>query len=138
MQYDEFIEQVQARSRTTDRREAERLTEIVLSTLTEPLSREITNRLSSQLPKELKQLVEKHHTDPLQTMKQYGLEEFYNRVKSRLDVTYSEGVRMAQAVAGCSLRQSGKACWMRFGATCPTSIANCSAARDRAQNARPN
>jgi uncharacterized protein (DUF2267 family) len=101
MQYDEFINKVQERARLETRDEAVQLTEITLAALAEPLSREETNRLASQLPGELKRLLEKHHEEPLparQTMQSFHIEEYYNRVKGRLGVSYRQGVEQANAV----------------------------------------
>lgn len=98
MQYDEFIDRVQANAQFDDRQDAETLTAVTLATLAEPLSREATNLLASQLPKELKDLLTTHRAVPLQGMQSYTLEEFNNRVKSRLSVTYQQGAALVYAV----------------------------------------
>lgn len=98
MQYDEFLRQVQERAGLDSLDDARGLTETVLTTLAEPLSREVTNELAAQLPKELKTLLEEHHTDPVRAMARYSAEEFVNRVKGRLDVTYQQGAELANAV----------------------------------------
>jgi len=101
MQYDEFIERVQARAQLDSRQDVETLTAITLATLAEPLSREATNLLASQLPKALKDVLLTHRAVPdvhAQTMQTYSLEEFYNRIKSRLSVTFHQGAALAQAV----------------------------------------
>lgn len=101
MLYDEFINKVQDRAKLDAREDAEQLVAVTMTTLAEPLSREETNRLASQLPGELKQLLEKHHEEPIpakQTMQSFNIEEYYNRVKARLGVSYREGVEQTNAV----------------------------------------
>ena len=101
MQYDEFIIRVQQYANLDDRDDAIRLTRVFLATLAEPLSREETVGLGAQLPKELKDALTE--SKPLETALsdtfKYDLEEFYNRLKGRLDVPYSEAVRLAKAVS---------------------------------------
>ena len=101
MQYDEIISRVQKYANLNNREEAERLMRIFLATLGEPLSRAETQQLEAQLPKELKDAL--YESKPLETARsdinQYSVEEFYNRLKGRLDVSYQEGVRQAKAVA---------------------------------------
>ena len=98
MQYSEFIDQVQERAELSDRQDAETLTSIVLATLAEPLSREATMLVASQLPGELKELMITHRAVPHEGMQHYTLEEFHNRIKARLSVTFQQGVDAASAV----------------------------------------
>ena len=101
MQYDEFIKLVQERAKLDSREDAERLIGITMVTLAEPMSREETNRLASQLPVQIKRLLEGHHEEPIpakQTMRSFEIEEFYNRVKGRLGVSYQQGVDQVRAV----------------------------------------
>jgi uncharacterized protein (DUF2267 family) len=101
MQYDEFINRVQQYANIDNRAYAERMTRVFLATLGEPLSREETVGLAAQLPKELKDALTE--TQPLETALsdtfKIDLEEFYNRLKGRLDVPYAEAVRQAKAVS---------------------------------------
>src|SRR5215207_4047813 len=92
MQYDEFINRVQQYANIDNRAYAERMTRVFLATLGEPLSREETVGLAAQLPKELKGALTQ--TEPLETALsdtfKIDLEEFYNRLKGRLDIPYAE------------------------------------------------
>jgi uncharacterized protein (DUF2267 family) len=101
MEYEEFINRVQRYANLDNRAYAERMTRIFLATLAEPLSREETKGLAAQLPKELKDALTE--TAPLETALsepyKIDLEEFYNRLKGRLDVPYDEAVRQAKAVS---------------------------------------
>lgn len=101
MQYDEFISRVQEYANLDSPDDARRLTEVFLSALGEPLGATETTQLTSELPKELKAAVtaNKPRETAASDVFKYDLEEFYNRIKGRLDVPYHEGVRQAQAAA---------------------------------------
>jgi len=101
MQYDEFLKRVQERANLDSQEETEQLIEVVMTALAEPLSREETNRLASQLPAQVKNVLARNREEPIpakQTMRSFEPEEFYNRVKGRLSVSYQRGVEQSQAV----------------------------------------
>lgn len=101
MQYDDFVEKVRERANLETREQAEHLIEVAMVALAEPLGREETNRLGSQLPVELKRLLASNREEPIpakRTMQSFQVEEYYNRVKGRLDVSYRQGVEQANAV----------------------------------------
>ena len=101
MQYNEIVKRVQERANLDSQAEAGQLIEVIITALAEPLSREETNRLASQLPGELKTLLARNREEPIpakQTMQTFEVEEFYNRVKGRLGVSYQQGVEQVQAV----------------------------------------
>ena len=83
MQFDDFITRVQEQARLDTREESISLTRAVLETLGERLDRKVRNGLEAQLPNELKDflLARVEHSD------QYDLQEFYNRVGARADLT---------------------------------------------------
>jgi uncharacterized protein (DUF2267 family) len=96
MQFEEFIDQVQAQTRLT-RDESISITQAVLETLGERLDRKVRNGLEAQLPNELKDfLLARHeHTD------RYNLSEFYNRVGARADLKYQHAIERTRQV--CSV-----------------------------------
>ena len=96
MQFDDFITRVQEQARLNTREESIRITRAVLETLGERLDRKVRNGLEAQLPNELKDflLARVEHSD------QYDLQEFYNRVGARADLTAREATeRTKQVVA---------------------------------------
>ena len=96
MQFDDFITRVQEQARLDTREESIRITRAVLETLGERLDRKVRNGLEAQLPNELKDflLARVAHSD------QYDLQEFYNRVGGRADLTAREATeRTKQVVA---------------------------------------
>ncbi|HEU4745865.1 MAG TPA: DUF2267 domain-containing protein [Anaerolineales bacterium] len=96
MQFDDFITRVQEQARLDTREESIRITRAVLETLGERLDRKVRNGLEAQLPNELKDflLARVEHSD------QYDLQEFYNRVGARADLTAREATeRTKQVVA---------------------------------------
>ena len=96
MQFDDFITRVQEQARLDTREESIRITRVVLETLGERLDRKVRNGLEAQLPNELKDflLARVEHSD------QYDLQEFYNRVGARADLTAREATeRTKQVVA---------------------------------------
>lgn len=100
MQYETFLERVQQEANLDNRDDAEQLITVIFATLAEPLSRDETNRLASQLPSELKRLLNSRLEKPthFQTWESYNPEEFYNRVKGRLNISYQQGVQQVTAV----------------------------------------
>lgn len=94
MQFDRFITQVQELAGLNSRDDAITLTRAVLETLGERLNRKVRNGVEAQLPKELKEflLARVEHTD------QYDLDEFYNRVGARADLTYEDAAKRTKQV----------------------------------------
>ena len=94
MQFDDFITRVQEQARLDTREDSTAVTRAVLETLGERLDRKVRNGLEAQLPNELKEflLARKELTD------QYGLEEFYNRVRARADLTYIDAAECTRQV----------------------------------------
>ncbi|HET6594384.1 MAG TPA: DUF2267 domain-containing protein [Anaerolineales bacterium] len=84
MQFHDFLTRVQEQARLDTPDEAARLTRAVLETLGERLDRKVRNGLEAQLPNELKEfLLARAENSDL-----YDVEEFYNRVGARADLTY--------------------------------------------------
>ena len=101
MQQDEFLNKVQNYGDLDSTDEALRMTEIFLGTLGEWLYRTEVHNLAAQLPRELQGFLYRER-DPERVREQtehLPLEEFYNRIKARADVTYKEAARIAHAVA---------------------------------------
>jgi uncharacterized protein (DUF2267 family) len=101
MQYEEFVEKVRERANLETREEADHLIEVAFVALAEPLSREETNSLAAQLPAEIKRLLATNREEPIpakRTMQTFDVEEYYNRIKARLGVSYRQGVEQANAV----------------------------------------
>ena len=94
MQFDEFINRVQERTGLDTSEDAERLARAVLETLGERLDRKVRNGVEAQLPNELKDvlLARAQNTD------QFTLEEFYNRVGARADLTYQDATEHTRQV----------------------------------------
>lgn len=101
MQFDDFITRVQEQAGLNSRDEAIRITQAVLETLGARLDRKVRNGLEAQLPNELKEflLAGVEHSD------QYALQEFYNRVGARADLTYSDAMKRTRQVISV-LRQA--------------------------------
>ncbi len=101
MQFDDFITQVQEQARLDTREEAVTITRAVLETLGERLDRKVRNGVEAQLPNELNEflLVRANRSD------QYDLEEFYNRVGARADLTYETATQRTRQVISV-LRQA--------------------------------
>jgi uncharacterized protein (DUF2267 family) len=101
MQYDELVRRTQQYAGFDSPDDAEQLINVFLATLGEPLPREASMSIRAQLPKELKEVV--FETQPPETATRANdpirLEEFYNRIKGRLDVPYNEGVRLSRVMA---------------------------------------
>ena len=94
MQYEEFLNRVQEIGNLNSQEEAAALTRVILETLGERIYRTRRDRLSSQLPNELKKMLEAR-TEPETARKEvqrFMLEEFYNRVSARADIAYDQAV----------------------------------------------
>ena len=94
MQFDGFIDRVRERSGLETREEAETLTRAVLETLGERLDRKVRDGILAQLPNELNDylLLRAENSD------QYPVEEFYNRVGARADLTYQNATERTRQV----------------------------------------
>lgn len=93
MDYDTFLQRVQQVAGLATREEAERITRVAFGTLSERLNRTERGDLASQLPGELRSVMEAHTgTD------RYDLQEFYRRVALRADASLADGEAYARAV----------------------------------------
>jgi uncharacterized protein (DUF2267 family) len=89
MQYEDFIDQVLEKTNLNERDAAERLTEITLETLGERMYRTERNSLGAQLSGELKAYLNARE-EPGPTRRDvdhYTLEEFYNRISARTELS---------------------------------------------------
>ena len=93
MQYDEFIERVQARGEIDSRETAQTATAATLETLSERLTRDERRNLAAELPDELKEIIFRR-----QETTYFLLKDFYNRVAARADVRVPEAIAQSQAV----------------------------------------
>ncbi len=100
MQYEEFIQQVQAYAELDTPEEALQLTEAVLSTLGERIYRTEQSQMAAQLPRGIKELLVARQ--PPENTRNYvqgfTVEEFYNRVGARTNVRYQRAVAQTKAV----------------------------------------
>ena len=94
MQFNEFIDQVRERTRLDTPEDAERVARAVLETLGERLDRKVRNGVEAQLPNELKEVL----LARAQTTDQYSLEEFFNRVGARADLTHQDAAQRTRQV----------------------------------------
>jgi len=100
MQYEALVEKVQQKGALDSPGEAERAIRATLSTLGECLYRTERRHLASQLPKEAKSFLYEY-ADMEVTRRRavsFSLEEFYNRVGARIDLTFTHAVKRAKAV----------------------------------------
>lgn len=86
MQFDDFIRRVQEQTGLDAPEDAEKITRAVLETLGERLDRKVRNGVVAPLPNELKDYV----LTRAENTAQYPVEEFYNRVGARADLTYQD------------------------------------------------
>ncbi|MGI6206812.1 MAG: DUF2267 domain-containing protein [Anaerolineae bacterium] len=92
MRRDEFVERVQERTGLSAE-EAERAVDAVLETLGERLELTEKNHLASQVGSDLKEpLLRRKRTE------RYSLEEFYNRVGGRSEVSFAHAENHTRAV----------------------------------------
>ena len=94
MNYALFIQKVQEYTGLANQEDAAKVTQAVLETMSERLSRTHREHLAAQLPGELKSYLPRR-----QHMVYLLLEEFYERVGNRADVSYQNAVKYATAVA---------------------------------------
>ena len=101
LRYHEFVHQVQEEAGLDAQDEAVQTIRATLSSLGECLYRTERRHLASQLPKEAKVFLY-DYVDSQVTREEAAcltLEEFYDRVAARADVTRTHGVERAKAVA---------------------------------------
>jgi uncharacterized protein (DUF2267 family) len=93
MEYVDFIVNVQSATGISDRDDAVRLSRAVLKTFNERTSRTEKDELSSQLPCELKDMLNEKVR-----VHRYNLEQFYNQVAHRAGISYPESIGKTNAV----------------------------------------
>jgi uncharacterized protein (DUF2267 family) len=101
MRYHELVERVQEQGGLDSRDEAVVAIRATLSSLGECLYRTERRHLASQLPKAAKEFLHEH-VDREVTRQESAcltLQEFYDRVGARADVTRSRAIERARAVA---------------------------------------
>ena len=101
MRYHELVERVQEQGGFDSRDEAVGAIRATLSSLGECLYRTERRHLASQLPKAAKEFLHEH-VDRGMTRQESAcltLQEFYDRVGARADVTRSRAIKRAKAVA---------------------------------------
>lgn len=100
MRHEEFINLVQERANLDSQAEAERITEVTLSTLGERIYRSARDDIAAQLPAGLKEYLHQRARPQVsaEQVDRFSLEEFYNRVSARADVGYPSAVEQAKAV----------------------------------------
>jgi uncharacterized protein (DUF2267 family) len=94
MQFGEFIDRVQERTGLSSRDDVEAVIKAVLETLGERLDRKVRNGVEAQLPNELKESL----LVRAQAIGQYNVEEFFNRVGARADLTYQDATERTRQV----------------------------------------
>ena len=100
MRYDEFIDQIQQRTRLESRDKVLQITRATLETLGERVYRSTLDDLAAQLPDKLKEII-RARTHPEMTpqdVDRYSLDEFYNRVNARADLGTFETAEETKAV----------------------------------------
>ena len=121
MRYHEFVEQVQEQGGFDSRDAAERVIRATLSSLGECLYRTERRHLASQLPENAKVFLY-DYVDSQVTREQAAcltLEEFYDRVAARADVTHTHGVEQAKTVAAVLWRLLPEGEWDHIIAEMP-------------------
>jgi uncharacterized protein (DUF2267 family) len=93
MKYDEFINLVKRRARVDTEHQALLAIEATLTTLSERIGPDEAQDLAAQLPKGIREFLEKKETHGT-----FGLDEFYNKVSVRSSVGFREVERHARAV----------------------------------------
>jgi len=91
----EFVRQVQNRGILASEKEAVKITNAVLTTLAERLDSEERNHLATQLSKDLSNTIMSVEDGQSGS---FNLEEFYTKVKSRADISFTKAVPMSQIV----------------------------------------
>ena len=101
MKYETIVARVRELSGVNNDHEAEQLLHAVLGTLGENVYRTEERQLAAQLPKQLKNAFYEYQTKERgrADLANYTVEEFYNRVKARANLTsFQEAKRLTKAV----------------------------------------
>jgi uncharacterized protein (DUF2267 family) len=99
MDYPDFISKLQQETRIEDKEELNNLLEAALGTLGECLNHEVRDQLASELPNPLKPILYKWKDNTSQIVeRQYGVEEYYNRVKARSHLPFTQASHGAKHV----------------------------------------
>lgn len=121
MDYDSFVQQVQAVTKVPTREAAEQLTRETFATLGERLYRTEQGDVGAQLPKEL-QAVMNSRAKPETTRgrtQRFGVQEFYNRVSARTDLGFQQAVRGARGVMAAFRQAVTPGTWDKLLAELP-------------------
>ncbi|MBF6327817.1 DUF2267 domain-containing protein [Nocardia transvalensis] len=97
MQHDEFIGQVQARARLSDRGSAEAATRATLETLAERIPEPLAEKLSAQLPQEIGEHL-RRIAEAGAGRERFDRTEFVTRVAERARTTTSAATYQARVV----------------------------------------
>jgi len=116
MRYHELVEMVQEEGALDSQAEAERALRATLSSLGECLYRTERRHLASQLPKKAKGFLTEYVDDAVtrQGSACLTIQEFYDRVGARADVTRSRAMERANAVAGVLRRELPEGEWQHI------------------------
>jgi len=100
MQLNEFIDLVEVKRETHPRSRVKEVVRVVLAALGERLYRTPRKALAAQLPGELEKMLEAEVDGEAERMDtpQYPLEEYYQRVAARADLSYDEAVSWSRDV----------------------------------------
>lgn len=100
MQYQEFIENVQQKIPFENKDDCIRTMRAVLSTLGERLESTERRKLTTQLPKELKEFFHERLVNQQieEQGDRYSLKEFYKRVGARAGILYEESIKRTKGV----------------------------------------
>jgi uncharacterized protein (DUF2267 family) len=100
MQYDEFLNRVQAKAAVGSRDEAVRLTEATLETLGERLYRTERENVAAQLARELERSLLKRGRDQAtrRDVDRFRLADFCHRVSARSGIAHPDAVEGARVV----------------------------------------
>jgi uncharacterized protein (DUF2267 family) len=127
MKYQDFIKRIQETTGDTSPTEAKQTAETVLNILDQRLSRIHRKHLAAQLPGGLHYPVTEE--EPSQ---HFPLEEFYNRVASRLGLNFHEAIVTSQGVMSMVVEAVTPGEINDIVATLPTEFAELSAERSQA------
>jgi uncharacterized protein (DUF2267 family) len=100
MQYGEIIDRIQKLSGLTDSDQIAGVLRAVLGTLGESIYRTGEDKLAAQLPKELRDVFQEYQPRERGRgdLANYPVEEFYNRVKARANISYQDSQRLSAIV----------------------------------------
>jgi uncharacterized protein (DUF2267 family) len=100
MQYNEIINKIQELTGIREEKQAALLLHAVLGTLGDQIYRTEETLIASQLPKELKDVFFEYQPKERGRgeVAHYAVEEFYNRVKARANVTFQEAQRFSAII----------------------------------------